>query len=343
MGYQPDLTSKPLVITGFIWGLLDQAVLGGYLQRSVMLAYSGHNWSARPSTILGMEPDARTPRVIDRGSPEFPARLLDLRTPPRRLWLDGRAPAAEEPLAAIVGSRAATRAACSGVSRLAAELADAGWSVISGGALGIDAAAHRGALQAGGATFAVLGCGIDVVYPDRHTGLFRQIVAGGGLLSEYGPAIQPRPGQFPARNRLVAALARVVIVGESRGISGALITARHAVALGRRLLAIPGSTGTDGLLAAGMAQPVETAADVMRAMTNKLTPARAMAERFGSTSIPMLAPILDMLAQGPASADVVARRLGLSLADALGTLGEAEISGFVVRAAGGKFEVPHGA
>ena len=113
--------------------------------------------------------------------------------------------------------------------------------MISGGALGIDAAAHRGALQGKGATFAVFGCGIDVVYPDRHRRLFDEVIAGGGgLLSEYSPGTPPRPWQFPARNRIVAALAQMVIVGESRTGSGALITARLAATPGT---AVAGDSG----------------------------------------------------------------------------------------------------
>jgi DNA processing protein len=303
--------------------------------------------------MLGMDPQGedrpegkdrnlRPPRILDSKGPLYPARLADLRTPPKTLWIDGRAPAAAESLVAIVGSRASTHAGCSHASELAADLADSGCSVVSGGALGIDAAAHRGALRAGGATFAVLGCGIDVVYPDRHARLFREIVVRGGLISEYGPGIQPRPGQFPARNRLVAALAHAVIVGWSHKTSGALITARQALALGRQLLAIPGSAGADRLLAAGAAIPVGTAADVLRAMANQVAPVRVTASPVQPTSTLILGAILDLLAQGPASAEVVARRLGMSLAEALGTLSEAELSGFIVRAAGGRFEVPRG-
>ena len=245
-------------------------------------------------------------------------------------------------MVAIVGSRAATRSAADRIFALAAELAEAGWGVISGGALGIDAAAHRGALHGKGATFAVLGCGIDVVYPDRHRRLFDEVIAGGGgLLSEYPPGTPPRPGQFPARNRIVAALAQMVIVGESRTGSGALITARLATTLGRPLLAIPGSAGTDGLLATGGALPVESAADVMDAAGSSdpnLSPAPTSMHvdgRMPRQFVPLLRALIEGGALAPAA---LARRLGLSLAETLAVLSEAEPGGVVVRAAGAKFE-----
>jgi DNA processing protein len=172
------------------------------------------------------------------------------------------------------------------------------------------------------------------VYPDRHVALFDEIVvAGGGLLSEYGPGTPPRPGQFPARNRLVAALASVVVVGESRARSGALITARMAIKMGRTLLAIPGSPGTDDLLARGAAAPVESAADVLEAVAGRPAHAAAVAGPFDD-----LLRALGELGDEPVAADVLAGRMGLSLADTLGLLCEAELRGVVGRLAGARFE-----
>jgi DNA processing protein len=304
-----------------------------------MVGYSGHNWFESGSTMVGMDLAATTvpapiSKQIDASSPVFPSRFFDLPVPPRALWFEGRVPRQGEQLLAIVGSRGSSRAASAQVAGLAADLTRAGWAIVSGGALGIDAAAHRGALEAGGATFAVLGCGIDVVYPDRHLELFRQIARGGGLLSEYGPGVRPHPGQFPVRNRLVAAMAQAVIVGESRRGSGALITARLAIALGRPLLAIPGSVGSDGLLASGAAVSVESAADVIAALADQ-SPAAARPPG------PYQA-LRDVLADGPATAEVIAGRLGLPLGEALGALFEAELCGAVARAAGGRFEVTRG-
>ncbi len=282
--------------------------------------------------MLGMGVDLPTRfGVVQHSDARFPARLSDLAVPPRALWVAGGVPGDHGRSIAIVGSRAATTAATSRVFQLAADLAAAGWAVISGGALGIDAAAHRGTLATKGPTYAVLGCGIDVVYPDRHARLFDEIVAaGGGLLSEYAPGTPPRPGQFPARNRLVAALASAIVVGESRTGSGALITARLAIGLGRTLLAIPGSAGTDALLSRGAAVAVESADDVLEALAGRPVRAPAVPAPFDN--------LLRALGDGPVAADALAGRLGLSLAETLGLLCEAELRGFVGRLAGAKFE-----
>lgn len=323
----------------FYWPLLDPGGLGGYLHRLAMVGPLRHNSSTRPATMFAMGKDLpTTTALISSGDPRFPSRLWDLPRPPRALWAIGRAPAEDTRLIAVVGSRAATGRAVRRASALAAELAATGWGVISGGALGIDAAAHAGALEAGGPTFAVLGCGIDVVYPDRHARLFDDIVTGGGaLLSEYGPGTPPRRGQFPARNRLVAALAGAVVVGESRQGSGALITARLGLSLGRPLFAMAGSAGTDALLASGAALPVESAGDILRGLGEKAEP---VSDREPPAAV---AGLLAALADGPATAEMISRRLGLPLGEVLGALSEAELDGFVVRVAGSRFEARFGA
>lgn len=285
--------------------------------------------------MMGMQPTFG-PRFVDTFHPEYPACFADLAVPPRPLWVDGRLPAGDHGrrMLAIVGSRGVSSASSARVADVAGGLATAGWTIVSGGALGIDAAAHEGALGAGGLTFAVLGCGIDVVYPDRHKGLFRRIAARGGLLSEYGPGVQPRKGQFPARNRLVAALGTAVLVGESRRGSGALITARLAARLGRPLLAIPGSAGTDELLMSGAAAPVASAQDALEALAGR---PRAVPAADGAVGALLLAV---RAAGAPTTAEAVAARLGAPLPEVLSLLCEAELNGQVARAAGGKFEVP---
>src|SRR5689334_23068167 len=164
--------------------------------------------------------DVVGPSRIDTVDAGFPVRLAGVKPRAKALWLRGVAPADGQPSVAIVGARAASRAGCDRAFELARGMAAAGRQVVSGGALGIDAAAHRGALAGGGATFAVLGCGVDVVYPDRHAALFADVAATGGLLSEYEPGTQPRIGQFPARNRIIAALAEAVLVVEAGFASG---------------------------------------------------------------------------------------------------------------------------
>ena len=165
---------------------------------------------------------------VMKGEERYPSRLLVLGNPPQALWVRGKLPAQERPSVALVGARAATGTGCVRARTLAFDLARRGFFVISGGAFGIDAAAHEGALDANVPTFAILGCGVDVVYPDRHAQLFARITVQGGLLSEYAPGTPPRARQFPARNRIIAALADAVIVVEAAHRSGALITATWA-------------------------------------------------------------------------------------------------------------------
>lgn len=322
--------------------MLDPGRLGGYLHRLAMLGLGRHNWSERPSTMWIMDASAMTNRAaaerrIDAGDPQFPTRLRDLPIPPAGLWVRGALPAAGARVVAIVGSRAATKAGAARVTSLAAELAQAGWRIISGGALGIDAAAHQGALDAETPTFAVLGCGIDQIYPDRHAGLFRRIAARGGLLSEYGPGTPPRHGQFPARNRLVAAMAEAIIVGECGIGSGALITARIGVQLGRPLLAVPGSPGANGIIAAGDAIPIGTAAEALAALAGKHG-TMTMTRPVPPAGSPLV-EALQALGVGPATPEAVAAKLGSTLAEALGLLAEAELEGLVTRVPGGRFEV----
>ena len=274
--------------------------------------------------------------------PEFPTRLRELGRVPAGLWYRGRLPAAREHGVAIVGSRAARLAGTRRTSAIAAELAGAGYFVVSGGALGIDAAAHVGALEAGGVTFAVLGCGVDVVYPERHVHLFERVALAGGLLSEYPAGTPPRPGQFPVRNRIVAGLADAVIVVEAGRRSGALITARLAVELGRTLIAVPGSPGTDELLAAGLASPAEDGGEVLRRLAGEVVPPRRVPVPVQAQAPAEITPLLALLGDRSDNAAGIAQRLGVSLPAAPGVLAEAELSGWVRRLAGGRYEVPHG-
>jgi DNA processing protein len=254
-------------------------------------------------------------------------------------------PRPDETLIAIVGARAASRASTAVVAGLACDLGRDGFGIVSGGALGIDAAAHEGALAAtGAATFAVLGCGIDVVYPDRHGPLFRQIAARGGLLSEHGPGVAPKMWHFPVRNRLVAALADAVVVAECRPGSGALITARFARRLGRRLLALPGSPGTDALILTGAARAVGSAAAVRAALDGAGEEPSPPADA-SSLALPGPYQALGQALAGggrAASAEELALKLRVPLAEVLGVLSEAELDGWVRRLPGGRYEVFRG-
>jgi len=247
--------------------------------------------------------------------------------PVKALWYRGRLPAPTDRGLAIVGARAASVTGCRVAHALAAASARQGFAIISGGALGIDAAAHRGALDAAGVTFAVLGCGVDVVYPDRHAALYADVARAGGLISEHPPGTQPLRRNFPSRNRIIVGLAETVVVVEARFKSGALITAGLATARGRRLLAVPGSPGTDDLIATGAATPVADANDLAEILAGKAPRVRPVPPRF--------APLLAALRGSDAGAAELARRLSLPLSDTLALIAEAELDGWLCRRLGG--------
>jgi DNA processing protein len=289
-----------------------------------------------PAFSLAEERASSVPASLFIGQTEkdYPLQLGCLPAPPKSLWVVGRLPRPGERLVAIVGARAATAAGCERARAMAADLGRGGAAIVSGGAFGIDAAAHEGALVAGAVTFAVLGCGTDIAYPDRHRGLFARIAKSGGLLSEYPPGTKPRAGQFPARNRIIAGLCEAVVVAEAAMRSGALITARLGRALGRILLAVPGSSGTDALLRAGHALPATSAEDVLAALAGELAaPAPAEPEEGP------LAAVVQAIAHGADTPSHLCKRLGVRLPELLAMLAEAELDGFVRRAAGDTYEV----
>jgi DNA processing protein len=289
----------------------------------------GVDQPTKPS--LSLPADPREVLLAPSSHADFPDVLRRIARPVAALWYRGRLPESpRRPLLAIVGARAASRVGCRRTQELAAMASERGHTIISGGALGIDAAAHRGALDAGAPTFAVLGCGVDIVYPDRHADLFAEIVAtGGGLLSEFPPGTPPRGKQFPSRNRIVAALAQAVLVVEAQARSGALVTAGLATRMGRPLLAVPGSAGTDGLIATGKARPVCDGAELLSALAGE--------ERQATPIPPGFLSLIEALAGG-APAVEVARRLSLSLSAALALLSEAELGGWILRGPGGVFK-----
>lgn len=207
--------------------------------------------------------------TVGRREIGYPALLAAIFDPPERLYLRGlRRDLLEGPCVAVVGSRACSSYGAGVAESVARSLAAAGVVVVSGLARGIDAAAHRGALAAGGATLAVLGCGIDRDYPASNAGLARRIADTGLIVSEYGAGVEPAPWRFPARNRIVAGLSAATVVVEARERSGALITADFALEEGREVFAVPGpitaalSAGSNGLLRLGAA-PLLEPADVL--------------------------------------------------------------------------------
>lgn len=205
--------------------------------------------------------------VVCAADGEYPARLRKIFDPPEVLYYRGRLPK-DELLVAVVGARKASAYGRNAATMLAAGLAAAGVGVVSGAARGIDSAAHTGALDGGGYTVAVLGCGVDVVYPPENGKLLDRIAEQGAIISEYWPGAEPQARFFPVRNRIISGLARGVVVVEAAAKSGSLITADWALEQGRDVFAVPGSifsgtsSGANKLLKQG-AKPVTSAADIL--------------------------------------------------------------------------------
>lgn len=261
-------------------------------------------------------------RFLARSSPGFPPLLRAIHDPPAGLFLrgGGEPDILARPAVAVVGARACSGYGASVARSLARELAAARLVVVSGLARGIDAEAHRGALEAEGTTIAVLGCGIDRDYPAAHAELARRVADAGLIVSEYAPGVEPAPWRFPARNRIVAGLCAATVVVEARERSGALITADLALEEGREVFAVPGeitsslSAGTNALLKLGAA-PLTSAADVLASFG--IEPEPVPGER---------SPLLELL---PASADEIVRKTGLGADEVARTLVELEIEGRV--------------
>jgi DNA processing protein len=258
---------------------------------------------------------------------ELPPLLRAIHDPPKRLYLRGSGDREllGRPAVGIVGARACSPYGAQVARMLARELADAGVIVVSGLARGVDGEAHRGALQGGGHTVAVLGCGIDRDYPAAHASLAREITQRSLLVSEYEAGVEPAAWRFPARNRIIAGLCAATVVVEARERSGALITADFALEEGREVFAVPGeitsslSKGTNGLLRLG-ATPLTSAADVLDALGIETT-ANATADH----------PLLGLL---PAGIDELVRTTRTDPATVAATLLELELAGLVAEGEG---------
>jgi DNA processing protein len=269
-------------------------------------------------------------RQLRRGEPGYPARLDVLADAPPILWLVGDwTPAARS--VAIVGARAARPSSLDLACAIALELADAGADVISGGALGVDGAAHRGAIAGGGQTVAVLGNGIDVVYPDNHAALFVEVARHGALLTQFPPGQKPRPGQFPTRNKVIAGLADLVVVVEASAESGSLHTARAARAIGRPVVAVPGSPGTDLLLTTTGAQAASSPEDVRAILEGRpVAPPRLPED-------PAAQRLYHALDGVPRDVGELAYRAGLGISTCASMVIDLELNGLAARAAGGRY------
>lgn len=277
---------------------------------------------------------------------DFPALLSTIPDAPLALYWRGSLTALERPGVAIVGARRASRYGRDLARGLARDISERGATVVSGLALGIDGAAHLGALDAAGPTIAVLGSGLNRTQPRSHLPLARRILEHGGLIVSEYPLDQPGwPAQFPERNRLISGLSAGVVVVEASEKSGSLITADFATQQGRDVMAVPGvpgvpnSAGVNRLLKTGAAL-VETADDVLGALG-----LHAAGDTFGALAVapPLsteLVALLDVLDAGAMSVDSLAAELDLGVRDVVMRLTELEIGGFVERVADGYIRRP---
>lgn len=292
----------------------------------------GLNWAVRPDHHL-----------ISLDSPPYPTLLREIPAAPLLLYCRGDLAALALPQLAMVGTRHPTYTGKDNAARLCGELVDNGLTITSGLALGIDGVCHQQALAAGGVTLAVLGSGLDSLYPKRHQGLADQILDCGGLLiSELTPDKGPLAEHFPRRNRIISGLSLGTLVVEAAEQSGSLITARYALEQGREVFAVPGApqntqaAGCNRLLQQG-AKLALTAADVMEelpALASLPRPVHHSPEPSHNSELPY-ADLLDNVDYEATSVDTVAERSRLPVEQVLGRLVELELAGAVMAVAGG--------
>ena len=274
------------------------------------------------------------------GAANYPARLAAIADPPPVLWYRGAASALDAPAVAIVGSRAGSPYAREVAFRLASDLASCGVTVASGLARGVDAAAHRGALAAGGPTIGVPGCGVDVVYPPEHGDLLRAVAAAGAVAGELAPGEPPRAFHFPRRNRLISGLSLAVVVVEASERSGSLITARCAAEQGRDVMAVPGnvlagrSRGAHALIRDG-ARIVESVDDILEEIRPGLRDAVADG---GGGDVPEDDPLLRRMDRGETyDLDELGELTRLDQATLASRVVELEMQGRIARSDSGRF------
>lgn len=273
--------------------------------------------------------------VLMLGDADYPAALLNSPDPPLLLFLEGqREQLGRLPAMAVVGSRHPTPQGRDTAHQFAADLAEAGYAVVSGLAIGIDGAAHAGALSRG-ASWAVLGSGLDVVHPRSHKALAAQLAERGLLVSEHPPGTQPLPQHFPVRNRLIAGLSQGCLVVEAAEQSGSLITARLAAEAGREVFAVPGSIRSPQ--SRGCHLLIQQGAKLVQGLNDLLPELPQPTVQPGPPAEPD-DPLLAALGWEPCGVEELLGRTGLSTEVLLARLLDLELDGRVRRAAGGRFE-----
>jgi DNA processing protein len=314
------------------------AVVGPRLAQALLVA--PEDLAASIDTATTWLSSGNNRHMLSLDDPRFPSELLQMADPPLLLYVRGQIDALQHPQRlAIVGSRNPTPQGEQNARQFAQALAEAGVCVVSGLALGVDGAAHEGALAGGAPTLAVVGTGLDRVYPKRHLALAHRIAEQGALISEYPLGTPPLPGNFPRRNRLIAGLSQGTLVVEAALHSGSLITARLAAEQGREVFAIPGSIhapqsrGCHALIRQG-AKLVESAQDILEDLRINEPTAQATLEPIDD---PLTDPdgLLQAMGFDPVSLDALQARTGLDTATLQARLLELELQDAVARLPGG--------
>jgi DNA processing protein len=286
--------------------------------------------------------------ALTLGDEDYPERLREIPDPPPALYVDGELP--DAPIVSLVGSRRASATGMRNAREIGRALGERGACVGSGLALGIDAAAHEGALEAEGPVIGVLGCGIDVVYPKKNRSLFESVKRSGAVVSEYYLGEAPLQWRFPARNRVISGLSETVVVVEAPDKSGALITARHGLEAGRDVWTVPGPIGvaecrgSNRLLADGAGVLYDVAEFV-----ETVAPAAPAEQGFASLEVGFdtsvsgdsLLEIEDLTLRGlgfePSGVDEISRHSGVEMSELLPALSMLELKGYVLRDSAGAF------
>ncbi len=355
-GMNPLALPRLLLLAGGARKLWDILEKGGSSAASLVGSEKAAGWAGEcgrtdPSRVLE-DLKRRGIGVITPADPPFSDRLRSIYDPPALLFTIGREPPVEAPFVAVVGARKASGYGRWAAESIAEELARRGVVVVSGAAYGVDGRAHRGCLKASGFTIAVLGCGIDRVYPAGHAGLLASIASSGCIVSEYPPGEEPLPWHFPHRNRIIAGLCHAVVVVEASQKSGALITADMALDEGREVMAVPGpigstlSRGTNRLIQKG-AKLVLDVDDICEELPDAFfspTAAGVAGSQKQQAIRELEATHLERTCAGllqgiPRGLDWLAVRTGVSVAELLACLTGMSLKGWVTEEPGGRYRL----
>lgn len=317
----------------------DAQALSAVVGHSLAVAYAAGPPSGLLEASLAWLAQPRH-HLLTLADTEYPRQLLEIPDPPTVLFAIGDRQLLDRRAFAIVGSRNATRQGRIDAEAFAQSLSDAGFAIVSGLALGIDAAAHRGGLGGSSSSIAVVGTGLDRVYPAANRSLAHEIAERGVVVSEFPLGTAPAPGNFPRRNRIISGLARGVLVVEAATRSGSLITARLGLEQGREVFAIPGSIhspqskGCHWLIKQG-AKLVESADDILQELG--MQPSSREAGDEAESARGSGDPLLDILGHAPASLDSLSLRSGKTVQELAADLTRLEIDGRIERLPGGLF------